>query len=708
MAACQPAVTEAPEASRLSRRAYARALFRLSAFLLAGAAGGWAAQWIGSPLPWMIGPLVVTAALCLSSLLSVKVPDRLRPFGQVVVALQVGLTFTPQTLERLIALAPVIITTALATLACIFVVAFAVARVGGMTLAQSFLAAVPTSPVEAAAMAVDKNVDPVPVVISQTLRLSAVVLVLPLAIYTIDGWPASRVRPGGEIPFDPLNILLLLACGFAAVHLFRFLRIPNPNFLGPLTAAAALAVTGYGLPPFPAAILAVAQIVLGSWLGSTLRREFLGSAGRLAVVSLASILLLLLMCSLTATGIAWVFGLDWRLLVFGRRPRRSGRDGADGQVPQPRRHTCHSLPSDAHFPVHAEHPLDSRTARPLRGAPQAERSPAMSDYRPLPKDRPARIAVMDDYMGVAHRLADWSRLAGRAEVTFLTEPLPAGEAAARLARFDAICLLRERSAMPAELLRALPNLKAIVATGRVNRALDYRAAADLGVAVMATTGSGNGIYATVELAWGLIISLMRHLQPEGAAMRSGAWQSRLGDALYGRTLGLVGLGKLGSRMALVGRAFGMEILAWSPNLTPERAAAAGATWADKDSLLRQSDIVSLHLVLGPTTRGVIDRQALALMQHQAILINTARGPLVEEEALIDALRSERLRAAGIDVYDHEPLPPEHPLRSLPNALLTPHLGYSVRETFETFYRETVENLESWLDGAPIRLSTPET
>lgn len=325
-------------------------------------------------------------------------------------------------------------------------------------------------------------------------------------------------------------------------------------------------------------------------------------------------------------------------------------------------------------------------------------------YRPLPKDRPARIAVLDDYMAVAPKLADWHRLAGRAEVTFLTDAIPAEDLAQRLSGFDVICLLRERTAIPAELLRALPGLRAIVATGRVNRTLDYAVAADLGIAVMTTSGSGRGVFATVELAWGLILSLMRHIPPESAAMAQGQWQTRLGNALYGRTLGLVGLGKLGSRMAGVGRAFGMEVLAWSPNLTPERAAAGGAVLADKETLLRQSDVVSLHLVLGPTTQGVIDRGALSLMRPDALLINTARGPLVEETALVEALRDGRLRGAGVDVYDHEPLPADHPLRHLPNALLTPHLGYSVAETFEAFYRETVENLESWLDGAPIRLA----
>ncbi|TKA96199.1 D-2-hydroxyacid dehydrogenase family protein [Cereibacter changlensis] len=331
----------------------------------------------------------------------------------------------------------------------------------------------------------------------------------------------------------------------------------------------------------------------------------------------------------------------------------------------------------------------------------------MTQFRPLPQDRPARIAVLDDYMGVAHRLAPWAQLAGKAEVEFLTEALPQDPdaAAARLQGYDAICLLRERSAMPGELLRRLPGLKAIAATGRQNRTLDQAAADDLGIAVMTTTGSGNGVYATVELAWGLIIALMRHIPEECAGMREGAWQTRLGNALYGRSIGLVGLGKLGTRMALIARAFGMEVLAWSPNLTPERAEAAGARYLPKAELLRTADVVSLHLVLGPTTRGILGAVDLAQMKPGAILINTARGPLVDTPALVDALRDGPLRGAGIDVYDHEPLPADAPIRRQPNALITPHLGYSVQETFEAFYGETVENLESWLAGAPIRLAT---
>lgn len=327
----------------------------------------------------------------------------------------------------------------------------------------------------------------------------------------------------------------------------------------------------------------------------------------------------------------------------------------------------------------------------------------MTTYRPLPEGRRARIVVLDDYMGVAHRLADWSALERRADVTFLHHPIPTDRLIAELEPFDAICLMRERTDMPGDVLRGLPNLKAIAATGRRNRTLDSGTAAELGISVMTTDGSGNGIFATVELAWGLILGLLRHIPAESAAMRDGAWQSRLGNALYGRTLGLVGLGRLGSRMAHVARAFGMNVIAWSPNLTVERAADGGAVYADKETLFRTADVVSLHLVLGETTRGIVGAEDLGRMKPDAVLINTSRGPLVDQAALIAALSQGKIGGAGIDVFDIEPLPADAVIRTTQGTLLTPHLGYSVQETFESFYRQTVENLEAWLDGAPQRL-----
>ncbi|UMA64922.1 D-2-hydroxyacid dehydrogenase family protein [Roseivivax marinus] len=327
----------------------------------------------------------------------------------------------------------------------------------------------------------------------------------------------------------------------------------------------------------------------------------------------------------------------------------------------------------------------------------------MPDDRPLPRDRKARIAVLDDYMGVAHRMADWSRLEDRAELTFLTDPLPAGGVAKALAPYDAISLLRERTPIPGDVLRALPDLKAIAMTGRRNRTLDDETARDLGITVMTTEGSGNGIYATVELAWGHIIALMRCIPEENAAMHEGAWQTRLGSALYGRTLGLVGLGKLGSRMAGVAQAFGMNVIAWSPNLTSERATEGGAEYADKATLFAEADVISLHLVLGPSTRGIVGAEDLGRMKSDAILVNTSRGPLVDQNALLEALRTRSIRGAGIDVYDREPLPADHPIRDMDNALLTPHLGYATQETFRAFYGDCVDNLDGWLDGAPKRV-----
>ncbi len=332
----------------------------------------------------------------------------------------------------------------------------------------------------------------------------------------------------------------------------------------------------------------------------------------------------------------------------------------------------------------------------------------MTHHRSLPEGRKPRIAVLDDYMGVAHEMADWSRLGDRADLEFLTDPLPEGSRAQAeaLAPFDALCLLRERTPMPGDLLRQLPELRAIAMTGRRNRTLDDAAARELGIAVMTTEGSGNGVFATVELAWGLIISLMRHIPEENAAMHEGAWQPRLGTALYGRRLGLVGLGRLGSRMAQVAAAFGMEVIAWSPNLTPERAAEGGATGVDKATLFSEADVISLHLVLGPTTEGIVGREDLGRMKPDAVLVNTSRGPLVDEEALVEALRSRRIRGAGIDVFGVEPLPRNSPLRGLENALLTPHLGYSTRETFQSFYGDCVDNLDAWLEGRPRRLLDP--
>lgn len=293
---------------------------RVALLLGTGAVAGWLFQRLGSPLPWMIGPLVATALLSASGRVAVSVPDRIRPFGQIVVASQVGLTFSPDAAATLTAQAPAILATALATLIGIVGVSIAFARWNGMSYAQSFLASVPTSPVEAAEMTAARGLDPMPVIFLHTLRMSAVVVLLPFALFAVEGWPASRTMPYADQPFRVADIALLLAIGFAAMHLFRRLRVPNPNFLGPLAAMAALAVSGHGLAPYPAAILSAAQVVLGCWLGSTFRRDRMARAGRLAATGSATILALLSLCSALAVAIALAAGLDWRIVLLGAAP----------------------------------------------------------------------------------------------------------------------------------------------------------------------------------------------------------------------------------------------------------------------------------------------------------------------------------------------------------------------------------------------------
>lgn len=313
------------------------------------------------------------------------------------------------------------------------------------------------------------------------------------------------------------------------------------------------------------------------------------------------------------------------------------------------------------------------------------------------------IAVLDDYQRVALSMADWSGLGPDCAVSAFDRNLATvDEAAQALAGFDVICLLRERMPVPAELLARLPRLKLIVVTGAHNRTLDLAAAQARGVTVTHTRG-GDSYYATTELALGLMIACARHLAFEDRGMRRGLWQRTVGTTLHARTLGLLGLGRMGSRMAELGRALGMRVLAWSPNLTPERAEAGGAAYADKATLFREADVVSIHLVLGERTRGLVGAAELALMKPSAFLVNTSRGPIVDEAALIAALRERRIAGAGLDVYDVEPLPPEHPLRGLDNVVLSPHLGFVTEGTYRTFYQDMVECIAAWRAGAPVRL-----
>lgn len=314
-----------------------------------------------------------------------------------------------------------------------------------------------------------------------------------------------------------------------------------------------------------------------------------------------------------------------------------------------------------------------------------------------------RIAVLDDYQQVGRGLADWSSLGPDCEVDFLDRPLPGLEAAAAaLAGYDVICLMRERLPVPAELIRRLPRLKLIVATGPHNRTLDLEAARARGVRVCHTRG-GESLHATTELAWALILGALRHLPLEDRRMRQGLWQNTVGRTLHGRTLGLLGLGRLGGRMAEVARAFGAEVIAWSQNLTEARCAEVGARRVEREALFREADILSLHLVLSERTRGIVGAAEIGLMRRDAILINTSRGPLVDEAALVEALRTRRIAAAGLDVYDIEPLPAEHPLRGLDNVVLSPHLGYVTEGTYRIFFTDMVEAIAAWRGGAPVRV-----
>ena len=320
-----------------------------------------------------------------------------------------------------------------------------------------------------------------------------------------------------------------------------------------------------------------------------------------------------------------------------------------------------------------------------------------------------RIAVLDDWQAVAPDSADWSALRARAQVSFLTEAFGSEDAAAaQLADFEILLTMRERTAFPASLLRRLPRLKMVGITGARNASLDTAACTAQGVLVSCTAASAGGLAAPAELALGLLLAVARAIPAADAGIRAGHFQegTPVGITLAGRTLGIVGLGRLGSTMARYGQALGMTVLAWSQNLAPETAAAAGATWVTKQELLTRSDAISLHLVLSARSRHIIGAADLAVMKPGAILINTSRGPLVDEEALLEALRSGRLYA-GLDVFDCEPLPAGAAVRSLPNTVLTPHLGYCVTETLRSFYAQSIENAQAFLDGRPIRIVNPE-
>ncbi|MFG2815037.1 D-2-hydroxyacid dehydrogenase family protein [Streptomyces sp. NPDC048410] len=313
-----------------------------------------------------------------------------------------------------------------------------------------------------------------------------------------------------------------------------------------------------------------------------------------------------------------------------------------------------------------------------------------------------RCAVLDDYQGVATEVADWSALDGRVDVVAFREHLDGEDAlAAALADFDIVVTLRERVPFPAALIARLPRLKLLIASGMRNSVIDYAAAQAHGVTVCGTASSSTP---PVELTWALLLGLARGIVEESGALRSGGpWQSTLGADLHGRRLGLLGLGKIGSRVAAVGLAFGMRVSAWSPHLTAERADEVGVDLAaSKEELLADSDFVSVHLALGDRSRKLLGAPELALMKPTAYLVNTSRAAIVDQDALLDALRTGRIAGAAVDVYDTEPLPADHPLRTAPNLLATPHLGYVSRANYRTYYGQAVENIEAYLKGAPLR------
>lgn len=311
-----------------------------------------------------------------------------------------------------------------------------------------------------------------------------------------------------------------------------------------------------------------------------------------------------------------------------------------------------------------------------------------------------RVAILDDYQAVALGLADWKSLGPEVTVNAFHERLSGEETLAqRLADFDVVVAMRERTHFPRSLLERLPKLKLLVTTGTRNVAIDSKAAAELGIVV---SGTGMLTQPTAELTWGLILALARHIPEEASHMRRGGWQTTIGVGLNGKVLGILGLGKLGTEVARVGRAFQMEVIAWSQNLTTAHAASLGATRVEKDELFQRADFVTIHLILSKRTRGLVTAHELGLMKRTAYLINTSRGPIVDERALIDALGSRKIAGAALDVYDEEPLPADHMLRKLDNVVLTPHLGYVTVENYGKCYADAVEDIRAFLGGYPIR------
>ncbi|MGG5822294.1 D-2-hydroxyacid dehydrogenase family protein [Falsiroseomonas sp. HW251] len=314
-----------------------------------------------------------------------------------------------------------------------------------------------------------------------------------------------------------------------------------------------------------------------------------------------------------------------------------------------------------------------------------------------------RLAILDDYQGVTLSMGPWDRLSGRVQIDVFRDTLKDQDAlVARLAPFDGILAMRERTPFPSALIERLPNLRLLISTGERNRGIDVAAAKARGITVCGTASFGAP---TVDITWGLILNLLRDLPAQQASLRAGDWQTSVGTSVEGLTLGVVGLGKLGTRVARIGAAFGMKVIAWSQNLTAEKAAAAGAELVSKQELFARADVVTLHLILSDRSRGIVGAAELGAMKPRAAIVNTSRGPLIDQAALVAALKAGRIRA-GLDVYDEEPLPPGHPLLSCPGTMLTPHLGYVSTQNYEAYFRTAVEVIEAYLAGSPIREMQP--
>ncbi|WP_339427548.1 MULTISPECIES: D-2-hydroxyacid dehydrogenase family protein [unclassified Pseudomonas] len=312
-----------------------------------------------------------------------------------------------------------------------------------------------------------------------------------------------------------------------------------------------------------------------------------------------------------------------------------------------------------------------------------------------------QIAVIDDWQNVASGVVDWSVLQAVGNVHFLHDyPADTATMIERLKGFEVICVMRERSTFDKALLQGLPALKLLVTGGMRNAAIDIRAAKALGITVC---GTDSYKHAAPELTWALIMASTRNVVAEANSLRAGHWQVGLGGDLYGKTLGILGLGSIGQKVAQFAQVFGMRVIAWSENLTPERAAQSGVTWVSKRELFEQADVLTVHLVLSDRSRGLVDAEALGWMKPTAHLVNTARGPIVDEQALVHALETGRLAGAALDVYAEEPLPVEHPFRRLANVLATPHVGYVSQQNYRQFYSQMIEDIHAWTNGLPIRV-----